>query len=136
MTKRKKGAQPGNTNAVKYGFYTRRLPARDVDGLDETTVASLKDEIEVMRIFSRKVAELGSDVDDLDEAKDLLRVLSLSTSSINRLVRTNSRMPEPSQAELLQQALAELEQEWPEFKAICDDFRGDGTADLPSPPQE
>jgi hypothetical protein len=132
MTKRKKGAQPGNTNAVKYGFYTRRLPARDVDGLDQTPATSLKDEIEVMRIFSRKVAELGADVDNLDEAKDLLRVLSLSTSSINRLVRTNSLMPELTQNELLKQALSELEQEWPEFKQLCDSYRGDNPGNPPS----
>ena len=48
-----------------------------------------------MRVFSRKVAELGANVDDLEEATSLLRVLSLATSSINRLVRTHTRIPDP-----------------------------------------
>jgi hypothetical protein len=70
--RRKRGGQPGNTNAVSHGFYARRLPETELDGLDQTGVSSLKDEIDVMRVFSRKVAELGAEVDDLDEAKSLL----------------------------------------------------------------
>ncbi len=122
---RKKGGQPDNTNALKYGFYSRRIPQRELDGLDETAVTSLKDEIDVMRVFSRKVAELGANVDDLEEATSLLRVLSLATSSINRLVRTHTRIPDPEldPAWLLKTALLELEEEWPELKAFGDKYR-------------
>lgn len=131
--RRRRGAQPGNNNAVKYGFYARHLPHRDTDGLDATTVNSLKDEIEVMRIYSRKVAELGSDVEDLDKAMDMLRVLSLSTSSINRLVRTHSSMPDPEldAGAILRQALTELEDEWPEYKALCDSLKNGGELETP-----
>ncbi len=131
---RSRGGQPGNSNALKYGFYSRRLPARELDGLDQTTANSLKDEIDVMRVFSRKVAELGSDVDELDKATDLLRVLSLATTSINRLVKTHSRMPDPlmDPAALLRQSLLELEDEWPELKAFGDQFRNKPDKSSPS----
>ena len=134
---RKRGAQPGNTNALKYGFYSRRLPSRELDGLEDTAVSSLKDEIDVMRVFSRKVAELGADVDDLDEATTLLRVLSLATSSINRLVRTHTRIPDPDldPALLLRTALLELEEEWPELKAFGDKYRNKPRVE-PLPPEE
>lgn len=133
--RRKRGGQPGNTNAVSHGFYARRLPETELDGLDQTGVSSLKDEIDVMRVFSRKVAELGAEVDDLDEAKSLLNTLSVATGSINRLVRTHSRIPDPTTdpANLLRQALIELEEEWPELKAFGDQFRDKPSTK--SPPQ-
>ena len=55
-SRRSRGAQPGNQNARTHGFYARRLPHRELEGLDETAVTTLKDEIDVMRVFSRKVA--------------------------------------------------------------------------------
>ena len=122
---RKRGGQPGNKNARTHVFYARRLPQSQLDGLEETTVRSLEDEIEVMRVFSRKVAELGAEVDELDEAKSLLNTLANATGSINRLVRTHTRIPDPTLDPqwMLRQALLELEEEWPEYKQFGDQFR-------------
>jgi uncharacterized protein YjcR len=123
--KRRRGGQPGNKNAKTHGFYARRLPQSQLDGLEDTTVRSLEDEIEVMRVFSRKVAELGAEVDDLDEAKSLLNTLSNATGSINRLVRTHTRIPDKTLDPqwMLRQALLELEEEWPEYKQFGDQWR-------------
>ena len=98
---------------------------RELDGLDETAVTSLKDEIDVMRVFSRKVAELGAEVNELDEAKSLLNTLANATGSINRLVRTHTRIPDPEldPAYLLRTALLELEEEWPELKKFAEKYR-------------
>ena len=125
IPKRKKGGQPGNKNARTHGFYARRLPQSQLDGLEDTTVRSLEDEIEVMRVFSRKVAELGAEVDNLDEAKSLLNTLANATGSINRLVRTHTHIPDPTLDPqwMLRHALEELEEEWPEYKAFGDQFR-------------
>jgi uncharacterized protein YjcR len=122
-TKQKRGAPTGNQNAKTHGFYARRLPQSQLDGLEETTVRSLEDEIEVMRVFSRKVAELGAEVDDLDEAKSLLNTLANATGSINRLVRTHTHIPDPTLDPqwMLRQALLELEEEWPELKRFAND---------------
>ena len=123
--KRGRGAPLGNRNAVTHGFYARRLPASQLEGLEGTTAESLKDEIDVMRVFSRKVAELGSEVNELAEAKSVLNTLSNATSSINRLVRTHTRIPDPAldPSKMLRQALEELEEEWPELKKFGDQFR-------------
>ena len=120
---RKRGGQPGNKNARTHGFYARRLPQSQLDGLEETTVRSLEDEIGVMRVFSRKVAELGAEVDDLDEAKSLLNTLANATGSINRLVRTHTHIPDPhlDPQWMLRQALLELQEEWPELKRFAND---------------
>jgi uncharacterized protein YjcR len=123
--KRKTGGQPGNQNARTHGFYARRLPQSQLDGLEETTVRSLEDEIEVMRVFARKVAELGAEVDDLNEAKSVLNTLANATGSINRLVRTHTHIPDPTLDPqwMLRQALLELEEEWPDLKKFGDQFR-------------
>ncbi len=122
---KKRGAPNGNQNAKTHGFYARRLPQSQLEGLEDTTVRSLEDEIEVMRVFSRKVAELGAEVDDLDEAKSLLNTLANATGSINRLVRTHTHIPDPTLDPqwMLRQALLELEEEWPEYKQFGDQFR-------------
>jgi len=123
--KKKRGAPYGNQNAVTHGFYSRRLPQSQLEGLDQTTARSLEDEIGVMRVFSRKVAELGAEVDDLDEAKSVLNTLANATGSINRMVRTHSRLPalDMDPAEMLRRALYELELEWPEYRRLGDQFR-------------
>lgn len=78
-----------------------------------------------MRVFSCKVAELGAEVDDLDEAKSDLNSLANATGSINRMVRTHSRLPalDISPEALLLESLLELELEWTELRKLNDQFR-------------
>ena len=124
-TPKKRGAPIGNQNALTHGFYARRLPQSQLDGLEETTVKSLEDEIELMRVFSRKVAELGAEVNELDEAKSVLNSLSNATGSINRLVRTHAFIPDPElePAAMLRRALDELVLEWPEYRNFTNQWR-------------
>lgn len=122
---KKRGAPYGNQNARTFGFYSRKLPLAQLQGLDATTVRSVEDEIELMRVFSRNVAELGAKVNTLDEAKSVLNALSKSTGSINRLVRTHVHIPaldlDPSA--MLRKALLELELEWPELRRFNHQYR-------------
>jgi uncharacterized protein YjcR len=122
---KKRGAPYGNQNALTHGFYARRLPQSQLEGLEDTTVRSLEDEIGVMRVFSRKVAELGAEVEELDEAKSVLNTLSNATGSINRLVRTHTRLPalDMTPAEMLREALLTLQLEWPELRKYGHQFR-------------
>lgn len=121
---KKRGAPYGNNNAQTYGFYSRRLSPQILEGLETTTEFSLKDEIEVMRVFARKLAELGANVKDVDEAKSLLNALSTATNAINRLVRTHTRIPDPAldPGRMLRQTLLELEDEWPELGELVKDY--------------
>ena len=85
---KRRGAPEGNSNALKHGFYSRQFKKRDVADLDVSKFDGLKDEIALLRVFIRHVAELGKGVEDLHEAVYLLRVLCLASSSLNRLIRT------------------------------------------------
>jgi hypothetical protein len=85
--KRGRGAPPGNTNALKHGFYSRRLKRSDLSGI-EYCDARLQEEITMLRVFTRRVIELGKDVDTLPEAVSLLRALCLASTSLTRLMKT------------------------------------------------
>jgi hypothetical protein len=123
----KRGAPKGNNNALKHGFYSRKIPVTDLAGLDQTLSTNLEDEIEVMRIFMRRVVELGSKTSDLEKTINLLRILTFASMGINRLVRTQITLANPSnEANLLQAALAELEDEWPELHECKERLRNSG----------
>jgi hypothetical protein len=127
LPRRRRGAPKGNNNALKHGFYARKISTSDLDGLEETLSTNLKDEIEVMRIFMRRVVELGSKTSDLEKAINLLRILTFASMGINRLVRTQITLANPStEANLLQAALAELEDEWPELHECKERLRNSG----------
>jgi len=52
---RSRGGQPGNANAVKHGFYSRKF--RDLESQDLETALrdGLGDEIALMRVMIRRV---------------------------------------------------------------------------------
>jgi hypothetical protein len=87
-SKRKRGGQPGNANALKYGFYARKYKPADLLDLDACQFSGVKDEILMMRIYIRRVIELSNDIDNLPDAVNLLRVLSLASMSLTRLLKT------------------------------------------------
>ena len=57
--KKSPGAPKGNTNALKHGFYSRSFRAVEQTELNEFDPASLQNEIELMRVFILRTAELG-----------------------------------------------------------------------------
>lgn len=57
-SKRPRGAQPGNTNAVKHGFYSRKFRPQELDDLDLLLSGNLEDEIAMLRVIIRRVFEL------------------------------------------------------------------------------
>lgn len=83
-----RGAPPGNTNALKHGFYSHTFqdPEQlDLSGLDST---SLDSEIQLLRVFIRRVAQQAEQVAGLPESMSLLAVLSRATLSLAALIRT------------------------------------------------
>ena len=83
--KRRRGAQPGNRNAVKHGYYSRAFPreenrdlrsAADVRGLDE--------EIALVRHVIKKAAASPDD-------RHML-VMIRAANVLNRLVRTRYKI--------------------------------------------
>ena len=85
---RKVGAPPGNTNALKHGFYSRRFKRIDLTDLENHSFSGLQDEITMLRVYIRRVIELSNDIDNLPEAVGFLRAISLAAISLTRLLKT------------------------------------------------
>jgi hypothetical protein len=105
-----RGAPPGNLNAIKHGFYSKQFRKNDLADLELTDFTGLLDEIKLLRVYIRRVVELGRDTNDLAEALTILRVLCLASASLNRLLKTQRLLVEPADetSDMIQQALHEI----------------------------
>jgi hypothetical protein len=87
--KRKPGGQPGNLNAFKHGFYSRRFRAIEIHDLDTVLTDSLDDEIALVRIIIRRVFEFAdSDAENLEDWQTALSVLGAASTRLAGLLRT------------------------------------------------
>ena len=85
---RRRGAPPGNLNALKHGFYARnRKPVGGKD-LVAAEFFGLEEEIAMLRAFIRQVYATGIETNTFSESRALLRVLCLASGSLNRLLLT------------------------------------------------
>ena len=87
-TPRKRGAPPGNCNAVKHGFYSRKFKNSDLVRNDQVKKIDLEDEITLIRLNIRHLLELGLNAKDLNEGIQILRVVSLGASTLALFIRT------------------------------------------------
>ena len=55
--RRKRGGQPGNTNALKHGFYTKNFSLAECQGLEATKEIVLADEITLLRVLIRRFSD-------------------------------------------------------------------------------
>ena len=117
---RRPGAPPGNHNALKHGFYTRRLKKRDLTGVETTDVSSLVEEIALIRLFTRRLVESCLPDADSYELADILRILCLASCTITRLTRTQYLLSTSNTglddeiAEAIRQVNVELRQKLPQ----------------------
>jgi uncharacterized protein YjcR len=98
--KNKGGAPRGNRNALKHGFYARKFKQEEVKDLDRRS-PELDDEIKLLRVYMRRVAEQADSFTSLDQGMEFLRALSLATYTISRLLKTRSALGPPAQDLLL-----------------------------------
>jgi hypothetical protein len=89
IPKRHRGGQPGNINALKHGFYTRRFNQSDLAGVESTDYNGLMDEIAIIRLYTRRLIELDDQSDDISQVANILRILCLASITITRLVKTS-----------------------------------------------
>jgi hypothetical protein len=116
---RRPGAPPGNHNALKHGFYTRRIRKHDLTGVESTDVSGLVEEIALIRVFTRRLVESCLPDADSYELADILRSLCLASSTITRLTKTQYLLSTSNTglddeiAEAIRQVNAELRQKLP-----------------------
>jgi hypothetical protein len=90
---RKRGAQPGNLNAIKHGFYSDQFRQAEKMGLSRIQQADLTNEIQLFRVQLRRYLEaetVALDQMDYETRLQALHTFSLAAESFNRLVRTQA----------------------------------------------
>jgi hypothetical protein len=85
------GGQPGNTNALKHGFYTKNFSLAERRGLQAAEGVILGDEIGLLRVLIRRFAEQiqASQGVSLNESAQFLAVISEAMSRLASLLRTD-----------------------------------------------
>jgi uncharacterized protein YjcR len=99
--KNKGGAPRGNRNALKHGFYARKFNKEEIKDLDRRC-PELDDEIKLLRVYMRRVAEQADSFTSLDQGLEFLRALSLATYTISRLLKSRGALGPPAQDILMQ----------------------------------
>ena len=84
---RKRGEQPGNTNALKHGFYSQQFRNGELADLDSFEDTNLQDEIGVLRVYLRRLLELADGIEDTRHAAAILDKVSLVTVRIATLAK-------------------------------------------------
>jgi hypothetical protein len=105
-SKRRRGAPPGNQNALKHGFYAAHKPA-SAQSAENTPILDLQAEIDLIRQSMQRVLALG-EPQTYREAVDYLRSLSLAATTLTRLARTHRYLyPAPNPGDELSLAITE-----------------------------
>lgn len=90
---RKRGAQPGNRNAIKHGFYSDQFKQAEKMSLSLIQQTDLTDEIQLFRVQLRRYFEaetVALDQMDYETRLQALHIFSLAAECFNRLVRTQA----------------------------------------------
>ncbi|MGB8212006.1 MAG: hypothetical protein WCE68_00475 [Anaerolineales bacterium] len=107
-SKRRRGGQPGNSNALRHGFFSKSFTESELSELDENVKGEFVDEIALARINAAHLAEMLKDyrnisLDDYVSASNALNKYLDRIQSLSRAQRFMYR-----NQTTLEQALAEL----------------------------
>jgi hypothetical protein len=110
---RKRGAQSGNRNAFKHGFYSDQFKLAERMSLSQVAPADLTAEIELFRVQLRRyfAAESAALVHmDYDTRLEALHTFSLAIECFNRLVRTHALLnSKPIDSKNIPEGIPEIE---------------------------
>jgi hypothetical protein len=90
--KRSRGAQPGNQNALKHGFYSEGFKQGELEDLEACMATGLEDEITMLRVITRRVMLLANGVENLDEAIHALNALGTASVKLAALLRVHKML--------------------------------------------
>jgi hypothetical protein len=92
--KNPRGAQKGNLNALKHGFYSRLFQTNETIDLDVDETSSLEHEITLLRVMIRRTMDLADGIDDLREATRVLDALGAAAGRLANLLRAQKSLSE------------------------------------------
>ncbi len=110
MTK-KKGAQPGNVNALKHGLYSDRFTLQERTKLLNID-KSLNSEIDLLRVMIDRYISSFTSIENPTQSNylEVITNLSLVMIRLASLIRTEMLLPKPKTGitDLIDQALSEI----------------------------
>lgn len=112
---RTRGGQPGNINAIKHGFYSRRFRDLEAEDLETVPVEGLEGEIALMRVMIRRVFDYANDnAGDLEGWTGTLSALGAASTRLAGMLRTQKLFAGSKSDALsaLSQALGEVTREF------------------------
>jgi hypothetical protein len=92
---RSRGAQAGNHNAIKHGFYARAYHLKENHDLENAQFKGLAQEIQLMRVYIRRMLAVDTTHFTTSESLTLFRTFALAMHSLTRLVRTEKLIEDP-----------------------------------------
>lgn len=115
---RKRGGQPGNTNALRHGFYSRRFTKIELADLDNLPDGDqLADEISLFKVLIRRMFEQADTVspDDYEAWLKALNMIGLAMTRLAGVVRAQSlrdKAQAGDSASALSQAIARVRKDF------------------------
>lgn len=113
--KRRQGGQPGNTNALKHGFFSRRFKELEINDLEATMEVGLENEVALLRVIMRRAFNQieRTEPADIQTWERTLGMLGMAATRIASLLRTQKVLTGEASgmSETISQALAEVVKE-------------------------
>lgn len=114
----KRGAQPGNLNALKHGFYSKHFQKAVLQDLEEAR--DLHEEIAMMRVVTRQLLKMARGCKEIGELVNVLGALGLASTRVAGLMKVQKYIGGnvDNNEDQLRQAIHEITRDWPIVKAL------------------
>ena len=90
MTRKRKGAQPGNLNALKHGFYSESFKNLSSNDIEAVLSEGLDDEIALLRVLLRKFVDMTEGFENLNQAAQILDLAGMTATRLGNLLKIQS----------------------------------------------
>jgi uncharacterized protein Yka (UPF0111/DUF47 family) len=111
--KRKPGAQPGNLNAFKHGYYSKIFTPLDREDIEKLLAMNLEDEILKLRYAAQQTFNLSREIEDVDQAVKVLGALGLAAIRTSRLLKSQKELGNGDQSySVVRNVINEILRDW------------------------
>jgi hypothetical protein len=121
---RKPGGQPGNTNALRHGFYAKNLGLEGPKSIDEYEMRNLLGEAAMLKDFMFKIYTNGIESTDQAQIAETLRALSLASMALSRIMDVHYRIKLTVPDDSIEAQNARLQGTIASLKLTRDELRG------------
>ena len=111
--KRQRGAQPGNLNAFRHGFYSKLFEPLSSEDRKQILSTNLDEEIAMLRAATIKAFNLADQADDINQSIKALGALGLAAIRTSRLLKAQKELGNGDQADsAVRAAIQDVLKEW------------------------